>query len=402
MERNVARWLVLMRRWCSLALVAGLLELAVAPVAWATPPQIAAPQALLVEAETGSILFEKDPDALVAPASLAKLMTLNVVFDQLQLGNIRLDDEYVISVNAWRKGGAPSHGSTMYAALNSRIKVQDLVKGVMIQSANDGCIALAEGIAGNETEFVRMMNDRAREIGLTQSYFTNVDGLPDPAMRVTARELAMMARYIVLNYPDYYKWFGEREFTWNKIRQQNRNPLLGSFEGADGIKTGFTNEAGYNLVGSAVQNGVRLIVVLTGLKNPKDRAEEAKKLLDYGFKNFEAKVLFADEQTVADAKLYGGARGGVPVAAKGVVKLMVPRGVSDKIIAKMVYDGPVQAPVHQGQAIGTLQVWRGDAKVLDVPVHATEDVAEGSLSSRAFDAASELVINLFRSAAKRI
>jgi D-alanyl-D-alanine carboxypeptidase (penicillin-binding protein 5/6) len=169
----------------------------------AAPPQILAPHALLVEAETGSILFEKAADDLVAPASLAKLMTLNVVFDQLQLGNINLDDEYVISVNAWRKGGAPSHGSTMYAALNSRVKVEDLLKGVMIQSANDGCIALAEGIAGNETEFVRMMNDRVREVGLTKSDFTNVDGLPDPKMRVTPRELAMMARYIVLYYPDY-------------------------------------------------------------------------------------------------------------------------------------------------------------------------------------------------------
>ena len=151
---------------------------------------ILAPHALLIEAETGSVLFEKQADDLVAPASLAKLMTVNVVFDQLQLGNINLDDEYVISVNAWRKGGAPSRGSTMYAALNSRVKVEDLLKGVMIQSANDGCIALAEGIAGNETEFVRMMNDRAREIGLTKSYFTNVDGLPDPKMRVTPRELA--------------------------------------------------------------------------------------------------------------------------------------------------------------------------------------------------------------------
>jgi D-alanyl-D-alanine carboxypeptidase (penicillin-binding protein 5/6) len=338
----------------------------------------------------------------VAPASLAKLMTVNVVFDQLQLGNINLDDEYVISVNAWRKGGAPSGGSTMYAALHSKVKVEDLLKGVMIQSANDGCIALAEGIAGNEMEFVRMMNDRAREIGLTKSNFTNVDGLPDPKMRVTPRELAVMARYIALNYPDYYKWFGEREFTWNKIRQLNRNPLLGAIDGADGMKTGFTNEAGYNLVGSAVQNGVRLIVVVTGLKNPKDRADDAKKLLDYGFKNFDSRVLFAEGQTVAEAKVYGGAQGRVPVAAKGAIKLMVPRGVSDKIVAKMVYTGPVRAPVQEGQAIGNLQVWRGDAKVLEVPVQASESVAAGSISRRALDAASELVINLFRSAVKRI
>jgi D-alanyl-D-alanine carboxypeptidase (penicillin-binding protein 5/6) len=390
-----------MHRFNIVALAAAI-SFAWATFALAAPPQISAPHALLVEAETGSVLFEKQADDLVAPASLAKLMTINVVFDQLQLGNISLDDEYVISVNAWRKGGAPSHGSTMYAALNSRIRIEDLLKGVMIQSANDGCIALAEGIAGNETEFVRMMNDRAREIGLTQSYFTNVDGLPDPKMRVTPRELSQMARYIVLNYPDYYKWFGEREFTWNKIRQQNRNPLLGAFEGADGMKTGFTNEAGYNLVGSAVQNGVRLIVVLTGLKNAKDRADEAKKLLDYGFKNFDSRLLFAEGQNVAEAKVFGGSQGSVAVAAKGPVKLMVPRGVSDKIIAKVVYTGPVRAPIHEGQAIGNLQVWRGEAKVLDVPVQASESIAAGSITQRAFDAVSELVINLFRSAAKRI
>ena len=391
-----------MHHFSRLAWTAAALFLASVATALATPPQILAPHALLVEAETGSILFEKAADDLVAPASLAKLMTVNVVFDQLQLGNISLDDEFVISVNAWRKGGAPSHGSTMYAALHSKVKVEDLLKGVMIQSANDGCIALAEGIAGNENEFVRMMNDRAREIGLTKSVFTNVDGLPDPKMRVTPRELAVMARYIVLNYPDYYKWFGEREFTWNKIRQQNRNPLLGAMEGADGMKTGFTNEAGYNLVGSAVQNGVRLIVVVTGLKNAKDRSDDAKKLLDYGFKNFDARVLFAEGQVVAAAKVYGGAQGSVPVAAKGTVKLMVPRGVSDKIVAKMVYTGPVRAPVQEGQAIGNLQVWRGDAKVLEVPVQASESVAAGSLTRRAMDAASELVINLFRSATKRI
>src|SRR4029079_2296481 len=384
------------------ALLAGLVLLQGAAAEAATPPQIMAPHALLVEAETGAILFEKAADALVAPASLAKLMSVHVVFDQLQLGNISLDDQYVISVNAWRKGGAPSHGSTMFAALHSRVKVEDLLKGAMIMSANDGCIALAEGIAGNETEFVRMMNERAREIGLTKSYFTNVDGLPDPKMRVPPRELGQLARHIVLNYPDYYKWFGEREFTWNKIRQQNRNPLIGTVDGADGMKTGFTNEAGYNLVGSAVQNGVRLIVVVTGLKNAKDRADDAKKLLDYGFKNFDARILFAEGQNVAEAKVYGGAQGRVTVAAKGTVKLMVPRGVSDKITAKLVYTGPVRAPVREGQAIGNLQVWRGDAKVLEVPVQASESVAAGSISQRAIDAASELVINLFRSAAKRI
>ncbi len=391
-----------MRRfWLRMLAVAGLLAVPAMPT-YAAPPQTSAPHAILVEAETGSVLFEKGADALVAPASLAKLMTVDVVFEQLELGNIKLTDTFVVSENAWRKGGAMSSGSTMYAALHSRVKVEDLLKGVIIQSANDGCIILAEGIAGNEASFVRMMNDRARELGLTKSTFTNAEGLPDPKMRVTARELAMVARHIVNAYPEYYKWFAEREFTWNKIKQQNRNPLLGTVEGADGMKTGFTNEAGYNLAASATRNGLRLVVVVTGLKNAKERADEAKKLLEYGFREFDSRILFAENQIIAEAKVYGGAQGKVPVTARQQIKLMVPRTVSERISAKMVYVGPVRAPVREGQPIGHLLVSRGDTKVLEVPLQATESIPVGSATQRAFDAASELVVNVFRSAAKRL
>ena len=248
-----------MRRfWLRMLALAGLLAVPGMPT-YAAPPQTSAPHAILIEAETGSVLFEKSADALVAPASLAKLMTVDVVFEQLELGNIKLTDAFVISENAWRKGGAMSSGSTMYAALHSRVKVEDLLKGVIIQSANDGCIVLAEGIAGNEASFVRMMNDRARELGLTKSTFTNADrSARSENARDRRANWRMVARHIVTTYPEYYKWFSEREFTWNKIRQQNRNPLLGTVEGADGMKTGFTNEAGYNLVGSATRNGLRL------------------------------------------------------------------------------------------------------------------------------------------------
>lgn len=391
-----------MRRFGHVILaVAGLIAASLAPAA-AAPPQTSAPHAILVEAETGSVLFEKQADELVAPASLAKLMTVSVVFEQLELGNVKLDDTFLVSENAWRKGGAMSHGSTMYAVLNSKVRVEDLLKGILIQSANDGCIALAEGIGGNEAAFVRMMNDRARQLGLTKSTFTNVDGLPDPKMRVTPRELAIIARHIVNTYPEFYKWFGEREFTWNKIRQQNRNPILGTVEGADGMKTGFTNEAGYNLVGSATRNGLRLVLVMTGLKNAKDRADEAKKLIDYGFREFDSRILFAENQIIAEAKVYGGAQGKVPVTAGEQIKLMVPRNVSERISAKMIYSGPIRAPIREGQEIGKLQVMRGDAKVLEVPVQATEAVEVGSVTQRAFDAAAELVVNVFRSAAKRL
>jgi D-alanyl-D-alanine carboxypeptidase (penicillin-binding protein 5/6) len=370
----------------------------------ATPAaiQTTVPHAILIEAESGAVLFQKQADALVAPASLAKLMTVEVVFDQLKLGNIALTDEFVISENAWRKGGAPSGGSTMYAAIHSRVKVEDLLQGAIIQSGNDACIALAEGIAGNEANFTRLMNDRARELGLTQSHFTNSPGLTDRDMRVTPRDLAVLARHIVLTYPEYYRWYSEREFTWNKIRQQNRNPLLGTVTGADGMKTGYTQEAGYNLVGSAVQNGFRLIVVVTGAKTPKERADEAKKLLEWGFKNFDFRLLFAEGQHVAEAKVYGGTQGRVPVVAKGVVKVMVQRGAGERISAKMIYTGPVKAPVREGQQIGTLQVSRADLKALEVPLFAAEEVEVGSTSQRAFDAASEIVINLFRAAASRL
>ena len=290
----------------------------------------------------------------------------------------------------------------MYAAIHSRVSVGDLLRGTIIHSGNDASIALAEGIAGNEAAFARMMNDRARELGLTKSYFTNSTGLPDPQMRVTARELVLLTRHIITTYPERYRLYGEREFTWNKIRQLNRNPLLPMDIGADGLKTGFTNEAGYNLVGSAVQNGLRLIVVVTGLKTAKDRADEAKKLLDWGFKDFDTRLLFAEGQTVAEAKVYGGAQGSVPLVANAPVKLMVPRGTSDRITAKMVYTGPVQAPVREGQPIGNLQIWRGDAKVLEVPLKASESVGVGSIPQRAFDAVADLVINLFRSTVKRL
>jgi D-alanyl-D-alanine carboxypeptidase (penicillin-binding protein 5/6) len=364
--------------------------------------QTAAPNAMLIEAESGTVLFEKNPDQLVAPASLAKLMTVEVVLEQIALGNLQLDEEFTVSENAWRKGGAPSGGSTMYAAIHSRIKVRDLLMGVIVHSGNDACMVLAEGIAGNEAEFSRMMNDRARELGLVKSNFTNSTGLPDPQMRVTARELARLAQHIIQTYPEYYKWYGEREFTWNKIRQQNRNPLLPMNIGADGMKTGFTQEAGYGLVGSAIQNGLRLIVVVNGLKSAKERADEARKLLEWGFRGFEARVLFAEGQHVAEAKLYGGSKGRVALTGKGAIKLMVPRNMTDKLSARVVYTGPVAAPVREGQAIGTLKVWRGETLALEAPLQAAETVGTGTNSQRAFDAATELVINLFRAGAARL
>src|ERR1700731_894188 len=251
-----------------------------------------APTAILIEASSGSVLFEKNADELRAPSSMMKLMTAEVVFHAIQQGEVKLTDEYPVSENAWRRGGAPAGGSTMFAILHSRIAVDDLLHGAIIQSGNDACMVLAEGIAGNERTFAAdKMTKRARELGLTRSTFANSNGLPDPGNKMTVRELAMLARYIIQTYPEFYKLFGEKEFTWNKIRQQNGNPLLNSLPGADGLKTGYTSEGGYGMVGSADAEGGRRIVALKGLDDPDDRASEAKKILEWGFRNFETRRL---------------------------------------------------------------------------------------------------------------
>jgi D-alanyl-D-alanine carboxypeptidase (penicillin-binding protein 5/6) len=365
-------------------------------------PQLSAPHAILVDAENGSVLYQRDPDQLIFPASLAKLMTVEYVFHLVKDGKVSLTDEFPVSEYAWRTGGAPSHSSTMYAAINSKVPVADLLRGAIIQSGNDACIILAEGIAGSESNFAVKLTERARQIGLEKSVFANSNGLPNPDTHVTTRELAILARHIILEYPDLYPIFGEAEFTWNKIRQYNRNPLLKMSVGADGLKTGFTKEAGYGLVGSAVQNGLRLIVVVNGEKSAKERGDEAKKLLDWGFRSFEQRVLFEAGTNVGTAKVYGGADSKVSLVADKQVRVMMPKAGGERLIARVVYTGPVPAPVKKGQQVGAIKVWRGDNLILTQPLRAAEDVGKGTLTQRAFDALSEMVIALFRAGAERL
>ena len=364
--------------------------------------QTAAAHAILIDAEGGSVLFEKAADDLIPPASLSKLMTAEVVFNEIKQGRLTPTTEFSVSTNAWRRGGAPSRTSAMFLPIHSKVAVDDLLHGVIIQSGNDACIVLAEGISGSENEFADKMTQRAREIGLPKSTFGNSNGLPNPRQLMTSRELAKLARHIIQTYPEYYKIYGEREFTWNKIRQYNRNPLLAMNIGADGMKTGYTKEAGYGLVGSAVQNGQRLIVVVNGLRSEKERADEGKRLIEWGFHTFQSGMLFAEGQEIAEAKVYGGERSRVPLIAGKAVNMMVPRATRERIIARVVYNGPVRAPVEEGQKIGTLKVWRGDSLALEVPLHAATSVGTGSMHQRALDAASELVIGLFRAGFQKL
>jgi serine-type D-Ala-D-Ala carboxypeptidase (penicillin-binding protein 5/6) len=361
-----------------------------------------APTAILVEASSGSVLFEKNADELRPASSMMQIMTAEVVFHALQQGDVKLTDEYRVSENAWRRGGAPAGGPTMFAAIHSKVSVDDLLRGAIILNGNDGCMVLAEGIAANERAFAEMMTKRARELGLTQSVFANSSGLPDPGNKMTVRELAKLSRYVIQTYPDFYKLFAERDFTWNKIHQQSRNPLLAGLEGVDGLKTGYTKEGGYGMVASAVQNDIRLIVAINGLDDPDDRLSEAKKMLEWGFRNFETRTLFAADQPVGYAKVFGGDSRSVRLASSEPIKVMVQKNGTDKLIARVVYNGPVRAPIAVGQQVGVVKIWRGANIAVESPVYATEAVGAGSTMRRAIDGASELVIGMFRAGAEKL
>lgn len=351
--------------------------------------QTSAPRAILVDAGTHTVLLEKGADELVTPASTVKIMTAELVFREIAEGRLKLDEEFTVSEHAWRSGGAPSGGSAMFLALNSRARVEDLIRGLVIVSGNDAAITLAEGVAGSEEAFVGRMNKRASELGLVKSIFGNPWGQAGPDQKVTAREMAQLAAHIIRTYPDLYKYFGEKEFTWNKIRQQNRNPLLTMSIGADGLKTGNIDDSRYGMVGSAVQDERRLIVVVYGLHNAKDRAEEARKLLQWGFRNFEEKPLFKAGEIVGTAQVYGGNVGSVAVTSPADVKVLLQRGGSEKLTGRIVYEGPLIAPIEAGAKVARLEVRRGATVVLEQPLEATETVEKGSLASRAFDAAYE-------------
>lgn len=364
---------------------------------WITPSATAqlyntpAAQALLMDADTGTVLFAKEPDARIPPASLAKLMTMEVVFHQLKTGKLSLEERFFVSENAWRKGGASSGGSTMFAELNSEIPLEDLIKGVIVQSANDGCIIIAEGLAGSEAAFAGLMNERARKLGLNGSFFTNSTGLPDEDQYVSIRDLAKLAQHVIREYPEYYRYYKEPEFEWNKILQRNRNPLLKMNIGADGMKTGFTEASGYGIVGTAIRNDQRLIAVMSGMKSKRQRAEEARKIIDWGFRAFEKFSLFENGEVIGRANVYGGVTPGVGVVGKGPVEIYLPIGNRDKLKARIVYNGPLIPPVSEGDKIATLKVWIGDELSQETDLYAAETVTKGGIKRQAIDAAKELL-----------
>jgi D-alanyl-D-alanine carboxypeptidase (penicillin-binding protein 5/6) len=353
-----------------------------------------AQQAYMIEASTGTILLAKNENRPIAPASLAKLMTMDVVFDAIRRGEITVDTEYTVSENAWRTGGAPSRASTMFAALRSRVPVGDLIQGVAVQQANDGCIVLAEGLSVSEKEFARRMTQRAREIGMPKAVFSNSTGLPDVPSKVSVHELVTLAQHLQHNYPDLYKYFGQADFTWNRIYQRNRNPLLPLNMGADGLGTGFAEGEGFSIVASVERNDRRLFVALGGLASDKERTEETKRVLEWGLANFKSQRVFAEGEVIGAASVYGGQSSSVGLVAKTAVDVYVPVNNPDRLSARIVYRWPLSAPVEAGYEAGALKVYSGTHLVRDLPLYTAAAVPRGSLGSRAFDALMELTETL--------
>lgn len=345
-----------------------------------------AKHAILMNVDADLIFYEKDADTLMSPASMSKLMTLAVVFRELKAGHIKLDDQFKVSEHAWREGGAPSGSSAMFAPLNSTVSVEDLIRGVTVQSGNDACIILAEGISGSEDAFVKEMNKYAKEIGLTKSHFENSTGLPADGHVMTARELALLADYLIKNYPEYYHYFGEKEFVYGKWRFTNRNPLVFEDLGVDGLKTGFIEDAGYGLVASAVRDNQRVILVVSGLNTKKEREEEPRKLLEWGFKSFKPYRLFDQGEKVSDALVWGGTRHYVPLVGNENIDIILPFNTSGQVTAQIVYDGPIKAPIRKGDQVATLRVTAADTKATnDIPLYAGEDVGQSNFAMRGLD-----------------
>ena len=345
-----------------------------------------AAQAILMDARTGRVLFEKDADTAVPPASMSKLMTMTLVFEALRAGKLTLDQTFKVSVDAWRRGGAVSGGSTMYAEVNSTIALEDLIKGGIVQSANDACIVIAENMAGSESAFAQRMTERAHELGAKNATFRNATGLPDPEHRMSVRDLSIIARHIINDFPEYYRYYSIPEFTWNKITQKNRNPLLKDYPGADGMKTGYTKEAGYGLVGSAERDGRRLIMVIAGLKSLPERRSEAQNLLDWGFRQFRTVDVYAKGDRVGQARVWGGTQRNVPLLAAANVRVALTAAEQELAEVKLAYNGPLMAPVEAGTEVGKVRFIVDGITVADVPVVTAQAIpTENSMWSRALD-----------------
>lgn len=348
--------------------------------------------AVLMEASTGAVLYQHNADQLLPPASMSKLMTLAVAFRALKKGRINLDDQFVVSEHAWRTGGAPSGTAAMFVPINTKASVHELIQGIIVQSGNDAAIAVAEGMAGSEEAFAQRMTARARKIGLEKSVFKNATGLNDPEHLMTARDIALLSSYLINEFPEYYGMFAQREFRYRKHRFFNRNPLLLTETGVDGLKTGYVKDAGYGIVASAKQGNLRLIAVVMGLPSAAMRKSEGRKLLDWGFRNVSVAKLFDANETVAYARVWGGDRYFAPLNARGALSIYLPRTPENpRLRAEITYDSPLKAPISKGQKLATLRVASESGSMNELPLYAAEDIKESGFLARGIDTLGFLV-----------
>ena len=355
----------IIRRLGAAAVLIGALQVAGPATAIETP----AKQVYIVDMNTGTVLMEKEADIPMPPASMSKLMTVYMVFERLKEGRISLDDKFLVSEKAWRKGG-----SKMFVKVNSRVRVEDLLRGIIVQSGNDACIVVAEGIAGTEAAFAEQMTRRGKEIGLTNATFRNATGWPDPEHRMSARDIAVLSQRIIQDFPKFYGYFKEKRFTYNKIRQGNRNPLLYRETGADGLKTGHTEESGFGLAASIKRNGRRVVMVLNGLPDIRARSSESLRLADWAFRTFENYTLFKKDATVEQAEVWLGNEASVPLVIDRDVEVTLQRSARRKLTAKVIFTGPLPAPITKGTELAKLIISAPGFPTLEIPLRAGRDV----------------------------
>ncbi|RMF08213.1 MAG: D-alanyl-D-alanine carboxypeptidase [Alphaproteobacteria bacterium] len=333
----------------------------------APPIETAARHAILIEMETGAVLFEKDADTPIPPASMSKLMTIYEVFAQLKSGALKLDDTFTVGVDTWRKW-RKLDGSTMFLNAGDKVTVEQLLRGIIVQSGNDACDVIAIGLAGSIETFADWLNQRAAQIGLTDSHFTNPSGWPDPDHRMSVRDIAKLSERLIREFPEYYHYFAEKSYTYAGVRQPNRNPLLFTMEGADGLKTGHTEASGYGLAASAQREGRRLVLVFSGTSSMRERAREAERLMSYGFRNFKTYKLFDAGEVIDNAVVWLGDKETVPLVVEQDVKLTLARTDRRDMTVRLVYDAPLPAPIEKGQPVAVLEVSAPDMETVQIPV----------------------------------
>ena len=339
-------------------------------------------EAILMDAATGEVLFEKNADQPMAPASMSKLMTAYMIFERLRDGRLSLDDTFTVSENAWRKGGAKSGSSTMFLEPGTRVRTEDLIRGIIVQSGNDASIVIAEGLAGGEEEFALEMTRRSRDLGLRDSVFKNATGWPDPGHVMTARDLAILSMRTIEDFPEFYHYYAEKEFTYNGIRQINRNPLIYKDIGVDGLKTGHTVDSGYGLVASAKRGDRRLVLVVNGLLSRKARGREPERLLEWGFREFNNYTLFKAGDSVTEADVWLGRDRIVPLVIEGDLVITLARKARLGMKVTVKYEGPIAAPIAKGDRLAKLVVTAPEREPIEVPLVAGADVERLSLFGR--------------------